>query len=261
MKDLSILSLNLWNVKGPVEERMISLIKYIKNNKPDVVVLQEVSYFANLLQCNYIGSMTNYEYIHYLKSGFWQGVEEGIAILTKNKSEIIVKESLPSSSDDMPRKLLVAQICLDKDGVSNCYVANTHLAFRATDGELRLRQVCQILTSLQKYGKNKENLIIICGDLNDTPQSLPVRRLFCNNKIELFDAWVLNNGQDNDGHTFAKENSWALPELAPGRRIDYIAVSGNALVKSCKIVMTGHDGWAPVSDHYGLFTIINKRDS
>jgi endonuclease/exonuclease/phosphatase family metal-dependent hydrolase len=246
--NLKVLSLNIWNLNAPLGERQDRIISYLRANRPHIVALQEVSPLGELRQCDLIASEVGYPYVYYTQNGYWQGREEGLAILTSLKSKELTEVTLPLAEGDMPRKLQLINISpVEMD--SSFIVANTHLAFHIDSTTARVKQICAILGGITATGDNIRPLIL-CGDLNDTPESEPVRTLFSQKQPYLRDAWTLA-GNNSEGHTFAKSNPWADSKLWPGRRIDYIAVSREFTVHSCHLVLTPND-CGPASDHYAV---------
>jgi hypothetical protein len=65
------------------------------------------------------------------------------------------------------------------------------------------------------------------------------------------DAWEAAGG-GGAGVTFSSANPWTGSARWPDRRLDYVLVSGELAVDACAVVLTGDDGWGPVSDHYGV---------
>lgn len=244
------LTFNLWNINEPLYERMDKFIRYLNVSRPDVIALQEVSPMASLRQSDYIASKANYPFVHYVRNGDWRNREEGLAVLTRfkcSRSEII---RLPLAEGDMPRSLQCLELILDQAN-SPILILNTHLAYHINARVGRTKQISMAIEALNDLVKYRALPVIFCGDFNDTPDSEPVRMLFSQSNPALRDAW-LAAGNQSEGHTFAKDNPWASPELWPGRRIDYIGVSEEVNVHSCYLAMTPSDNWGLASDHYAV---------
>lgn len=255
---LSVLTLNLWNINKPLESRLINISRFLLEKKPDIVALQEVSRYNGQLQCHQIGRIAGYHYIHYSKSGCWFGREEGLAILTRQESIQKKSVQLPMILNDMPR--ILQQVKL----VRHCnnpeiWIANTHYAYHINANKGRAYQAESTMNTLINHHLKSNYRLILCGDLNDTPNSPAVNIIFNDKRLRFRDAW-LEAGHTNLGHTFSKDNPWADSKLSPGRRIDYVGVSEGIDVESCNIVFKGCDGFPPVSDHYGLLTFLRLKE-
>jgi len=243
MVRLKVLTLNIWNINEPIMERLDKIIIFIKTNKPDIIVLQEVSRLnTGQLESEYIVEKIKYLFHSYVSTGFWKGREEGIAILSSHDFLSIKKVLLPNTLNDMQRHLLHCTIEI-QNRVINLY--NTHLADDIKETKIREKQILSILKYIQKNSLNELN--ILSGDFNDIPESRPLKILF-KSKI-LFDTWNICN-PTKDGITFSEQNKYVRSELWPNRRIDYITISKKIIVHNSSLVFTDDQ---IVSDHYGIY--------
>lgn len=255
---VSILTLNLWNINEPLQIRLNELIRFLSVKRPDIVALQEVSLIDGTPQSSEIASNAGYPFHEYKRCGAWQGREEGLAILARIPFAGLGSVPLPEAQVDMQRHLQCVAFEGPKPEMSILF-AQTHLAYPLGARDARMNQVLYASDALRRLRSQPQWPLVICGDLNDTPDSPSVRHLTSLPDIRLRDAWAAVHG-NNPGHTFAKENTWASPQLSPGRRIDYILVSDHIAVVSCVLVLNQKDGWGPVSDHYGLLASVEISD-
>jgi endonuclease/exonuclease/phosphatase family metal-dependent hydrolase len=225
---------------------MNELCRFLDATRPDVVALQEVSRVGARTQAEVIARKCDFDRHHYVESGSWCGREEGVAILTRGTSVSLPALRLPLVVDDMPRVLQRVEITR-ADFPTSIVVANTHLAFRLDARDGRCRQAQVIAGALATT--TGPIATVLCGDLNDTPDS-PAVGLLLDGGLGLGDTW--RTARNPGAVTFAEENPWAASELGPGRRIDYIGCTEHFLVRRCDLVLTGEAGWGPVSDHYGV---------
>lgn len=239
---LRLLDLNLWNVNEPFAARMAAFDAYVRTAQPDVLMLQEVSSppGANL-QLSAVPHLRHYRSA-YQETGAWQARAEGIAILSLGSLEQVEAVRLPSGDDDMGRGALFCKVVNQRGAFG---VITTHLAFRPAAVTLRCAQVEALIEFIARINSAYPELpIIVAGDLNDVPQSEPVRRLrsALSTHKSAFDL-------DNPPLTFSSSNSFVDPGHLPDRCIDYVFVPQDWEVTASRLVL---DGSERASDHYGL---------
>lgn len=248
MDEIQILTLNLWNVNPPLEKRMERLCSFLRECRPDVVALQEVSPVDGTPQSEILEDRTEYATQHYTPAGDWYGRKEGLAVLTVKTSTLEKVVELPRGDEEIDRIFQVVHVETYDDWP--LFVTNTHLAYQPDATDLRVKQTETIREHLTYITEEHPRArIVLCGDLNDTPDSQPVRTLLQADNISLVDSWEVAGC--GEGVTFSKNNSWADPSLNPGRRIDHILASGVS-IEGCELLFTPNDEWGTVSDHYGV---------
>jgi endonuclease/exonuclease/phosphatase family metal-dependent hydrolase len=238
--ELSVLTLNLWNVNQPLGVRMDRLVDYLLADPPDVVALQEDRRAGTRLQSATIAARAGYPFVHTIRATSDPWPEEGLAVLTRRPSR-------PWPATVLPRLRVLQRVVLRCPwGTPRVVIANTHLAHRRSDGAYRLEQtriVCGVL------GRSLGRMpVVLCGDLNDEPRSETVETF---RRAGMTDAWDAAGG-GRAGVTFSSANPWTGSARWPDRRLDYVLVSGELGIEACAVVLTGADGWGPVSDHYGV---------
>lgn len=242
---MKILSINLWNINEPLNIRMNNLINYLKTISPDIICFQEVSFQGINLQIDNLLHHNNYIYI-YAKSDIWNNREEGLAIATKNKIVQYNTYYLPTASafNDKQRILLYIKVII---GEIELNIYNTHLAYHKRSDLCRIYQINYVLDIINKNHSNRD-IILLCGDMNETPDDKNVYlRIINNKKIPFIDSWIENES----AYSFSSKNIYVDKSLWPNRRIDYI-FSNDKLLLFSKLCMHGNDGFDICSDHYGI---------
>ena len=159
------MKISSWNVNS-VRARLDNIIKYIKKNSPDFILLQEIKTQEENFPYEAFKDLGYISYVNGQKS------YNGVAILSKKKlSE--TNMSLPGDKIKQAR-FISTEIKIDKKKVEliNIYVPNGN----PVDTEKYFYKV-NWLNLLLKYLKNKikdENLIIITGDFNIIPEDIDV---------------------------------------------------------------------------------------
>jgi len=172
--------------------------KLIKEQKPDLVALQEVDRNANRTekqdQAALLEQLTGLKAVYGKTLNHASGGEYGIAIL----SRFPVKESkmtpLPLQEGYEPRGLLEVEVEFADN--QRLRFANTHLCHRSEEG--RVQQVKRINDLLKDAG-----LAILCGDFNAPPESTTIKTAL--------EQW-----------TDAGDSSPTFSSTNPTRKIDYI---------------------------------------
>lgn len=254
---LRILTLNLWNINQPLHHRMAKLEEYLAWIRPDIITLQEISPVDNIPQSNQLAKSLGY-ISHYTYSGMWQGREQGLATLTRVDSRVEEVISLTEAPNDMPR-VAVAVIVSTSLSKSEIAIINTHLSFHIDQGAFRQSQMRECLLLADRVARGGARGVMLCGDFNEDSGGVVTELIRADASLKLLDCWTACHPESDAGHTFARENLWADSTLWPGRRIDYIFVSSQRFRPiSCNLVLTGVDGWGPVSDHYGVLAHVEE---
>jgi len=202
--------------------------KLIREQKPDLVALQEVDRNANRTekqdQPALLEKLTGLKVVYGKTLNHASGGEYGIAIL----SRFPIKESkmtpLPLQAGYEPRGLLEADIELENGQVVR--FACTHLCHRSEEG--RMQQVKRINDLLKDAG-----LAILCGDFNAPPESATIKTIL--------EQWTDAGDQTP---TFSSTN--------PSRKIDYVFYrpQSRLKVKEMKVLQDNM-----TSDHLPVFVV------
>ncbi len=144
-----------------------------------------------------------------------------------------------------PSKRALQQVRVDLGGGRSVLVANTHFAHRRAAGDLRVWQARRVLATLERAAEGAP--VVLLGDLNDVPESEPLRILRSSATLPLRDCWAAHRPGD-PGHTYARTNPWAVFRAGTDRRIDYALASPTLRVAAAALALTD----PPASDHYAL---------
>lgn len=237
---MKLMTLNTWGKCGPYQERWNYLLEDLIELKPDILCLQEVM---------------NDELTQILNStfGFTQSAhayDSGLLILSNlalHDSHVVTyRHQSPSERND-ERKAIIAKI---KFGDKEVVIANTHLAWREEDRPVRDKQMKELLHAVGKIWLPS----IICGDLNDIPESSPLEQIRAagyENTLQIHHPEAITWDNRNP---FIQSHSVRFPD----RQIDYILVheSASKILKTveCQLAFNqANEKRIYPSDHYGIF--------
>ncbi len=239
-----------WNIHhGEGLDRRVDIdriAKIIQMEKPDLVALQEIDRgvrrSGNSDIITTLADLTDMTYA-FGKTIEFQGGDYGNGILTRYP--ILEEHNIPYRMIRPGEQRGLMLLVLDVKGEEIVF-ANTHLE-SASDDTARLESVGELVTSLKGFSPRP---VILCGDLNDRPESRVVSRL----TDEGTDAWRATGR--GDGFTF--------PASAPRQRIDYVFVLGNSRSDSAAPAVRLQPSLARVlqsdaSDHLPLLVEIELR--
>lgn len=140
----------------------------IKEENPDVVLLQEVDRFTDrsgktIDQALVLGEKTNMNY-YFAKALNRSNGEYGVAVLTKKKQKITVKHSLPGAEGTKSELRTIGLVEVELAPEKSIYVASTHIDhLEDRSKQVQLREMMNFLTT---YNAKP---IIIGADLNMPP--------------------------------------------------------------------------------------------
>lgn len=243
---LTVMSVNLWNLNEPLTDRLRRFSELIDQVRPDVIAMQEVSPLpgsAATLQLRLVPCLADYR-LYYNVADASPGRAEGLAIACREPALDAHSYRLPAGAggaDFEPQR--VVQYARFRFGSKVIAVFNTHLAYHSSSGPLRVRQasavtdiVTQVLQDVEHDG------VLLCGDLNDTPDSPAVTHL------------VSKGGFDNPWadlaatkHSYSSRNPYTPADPGVDQWIDYVLTKGLA-VHGARLIDEGPT--PPVSDHF-----------
>lgn len=176
---LTVISANLWNLNEPLELRMRLFSQVIAELRPDVIAMQEVRPLPGArvrLQLDMVPALAEY-HLHYGVATSWDGGAEGLAIATRAAATDVRTYQLPDGEPDFEPSRAVQYVRIPW-GKRWLGVLNTHLAYHPASEPLRLAQVEFVGELARELGDVRpDDALVVCGDLNATPDSAPVSRL------------------------------------------------------------------------------------
>ena len=219
MKNLKIATFNINKNDSDFPKRIFDLSDIIRKSKIDILCLQEdfnskefsSGKFLNLeLDYNYISTKTREKLRNKIKSS------SNLTILSRYPITLI-DEVFFNKGKEQERAFQLVKITIDSKDI---FLVNTHLCH--LNSKNRIEQVKTILKKLDKY---KDELKIICGDLNALPAYNEIRTI---KKSDFID----NNNE------FTHEDKVVL---------DYIFYKSSSQIETkSKIILKNY------SDHYCL---------
>jgi endonuclease/exonuclease/phosphatase family metal-dependent hydrolase len=232
---LSVLTLNLWNVSEPLDQRMAVLTAGLRHLRPDIICLQEVASDPR--------SGRRQSELAAEAAGLPHGVDkDALSILSRYPVVRSDRAVLPEFGQDGLRHALMAEILVNGHSL---LVANTHFTWRLEMLTERKAQAEALLDAIARFGSaGTAQAKILCGDFNDDPDS-PAVHLVQDSAQGFLPA--------DPGFTFALKNPFVYRTHPRDQRIDYIFVAGDLTPDRCAVVFDGGNGIELASDHYGVF--------
>jgi endonuclease/exonuclease/phosphatase family metal-dependent hydrolase len=232
--DLRVMTFNIQSALKGLDK----VSETIRSAAPDIVALQEVdvnSRRANgLHQPAELARLTGLPYYAHFRTTALYGGDYGVGIISRFPLESVEQFPLPVEPGTEPRT--VARILMKVHGQEvSIYV--THLTRRPFNGDIRMRQSAAIMKLMAADPRPK----LLMGDMNDTPDSRPVR-LF---KRELMDVFALR-GQ-------GEAETYPLPVI-PNLRIDYVMACDHFMPKRSQVLHV------KASDHYPVVADLTLLD-
>jgi endonuclease/exonuclease/phosphatase family metal-dependent hydrolase len=274
LEKLRVATLNIWNKSGPWAERLPLLRKQLSELSPDVLGLQEVLRLIpdeknppvpgpNNDQASEIAEGLGYHIAYAIAADYSGGLKFGNALLSRYPILDTRTFRLPGIDSSETRSLLYA-LLETPWGRLPAFV--THLNWRLHDAATRLKQTVYLAERIFVLAPVEADFLppILMGDFNADPISDEIRylkgqHLVDGRSIYFADVWEYAEG--GPGHTYARDNAYALESGEPNRRIDYIFVRGPDKHRRGEPVHVkrafdqsapGSQGTVWASDHYGV---------
>jgi endonuclease/exonuclease/phosphatase family metal-dependent hydrolase len=227
-RDAGTLRVMTFNIQSGLRG-LDSVADVIRREHPDVVALQEVDVGSTRAhgedQVSRLAALTGLKYRAHFGTTTLYGGAYGIALLSRYPFQSTEQYPLPNPAGAEPRTL--AHAVLDVDG-REVSVYATHLIRRPFNGAARVRQSVFIANVLAKDPRPR----LLMGDLNDDPDSRPVRLL----RRQLQDVARVTRA-DGTG-------TYPMPLFLPSLRIDYVMACGAFTPVDTRVLRVG------ASDHY-----------
>lgn len=253
-----VLTWNVWWRYGPWRQRQPAIEQTVQDLNADVIALQEVwddgqQNFAKLL-----ADKLGYTHVYAAYDERKKGVQFGNAILSRWPIDTNDSRKLPAPANAEERRCVLYGAIDGPRGPLQVFT--THLNWKPQHSHVRQLQVKAVAEFIAEHATNAYPPIL-CGDFNANPDSEEIRMLTGQTTcavegLVFFDAWRVA-GDESGGLTWDNKNPYAVLELEPSRRIDYVLVGfpgrGGA-GHVCHIEVTGDepvDGVWP-SDHHAV---------
>ena len=236
---MKLITLNTWGKCGPYQDRWNFFLAELKHIQPDLLCLQEVADDELTQKLEKLLGFTN------VVSDY----RAGLLVMSRfpiSESRIMVyRDYSPFETKDERRAILAKIKIQDREFV----IANTHLTWRTEDQLIRNEQARELLEA----DGESEPPSIICGDLNDVPDSFALKQIQTAGYENLIQKYNPKPITWDNQNLFIRTHKVKFPD----RQIDYIlihqSVSKILKPKSCKIVFNRTNGKSIYpSDHYGL---------
>ncbi len=260
---LRLLTLNIWHLSEPWQQRRHEIVAWLDQLNPDVVCLQEVVHSAdeeNQAAWLAEAGATRYHVAYGASFDFGQGMF-GNAVLSRWPIDEHHRSLLPYDPDagDMQRILLHAR----SRGLD---LFCTHLTHFHSAGRLREAEVAEIVRLVEERADPHAAMPpILAGDFNAEPDSTEIRHLcgltsLGGHSTYFQDAWRVAG--DGPGTTWDNGNPFAAAQNELDRRLDYVFVGwrkgGPGRVRSARVVCDRPLTGTFASDHFGLAVEISQ---
>lgn len=217
------MSANLWNLNEPLEARMRTFSDMVAELRPDVIAIQEVRPMPGSvarLQLDLVPALADYQ-VHYAVATAWPGGAEGLAIATRQPATETRAYRLPDGEPDFEPTRAVQYVRVPWHG-GFLGILNTHLAYHHDSEPLRLRQVAfvgELVADLALL--RPDDALVVCGDLNATPDSAPVALLESLGGLD--NPW---RELAANRHSYAASNPYVDDDPDQDSWLDYILTRG-----------------------------------
>lgn len=275
METQRVATLNIWNKSGPWAERLALLRQQLVELSPDILGLQEVLRLVpdendppaptpSNDQASEIAEGLGYNITYGVAADYAGGLKFGNALLTRYKVLDSRTFRLPGADSGETRSMLYS-LLETPWGRQPVFV--THLNWKLHHGAVRLKQVVYAAERIFVLAPVEADFLppVLMGDFNANPSSDEIRYLKGQHVIDgrsLYFADVWDYAEPAEpGHTYARDNAYALKNGEPNRRIDYIFVRGpdrhmrgepRGVRRAFDRSAPGSEGTVWASDHYGV---------
>ncbi len=241
-----------WNVNS-IKARQDHVIKFLNEKKPDVLFLQELKGeslppLSGAYQVNFVGQKTY----------------NGVAILTRKGSPLLISSSLAGDADDLQARYLE----MDWNGIRliNIYLPNGNpVSIDSEKFPYKIKWMSRLYNRLKEL-REQDIPFLVGGDFNVIPQDMDcydpaawvgdalfhpethkMWRMLLN--LGLYDAYRILYPNQREAYTFWDYQGGAWPRNR-GIRIDHFLLSPAIADRllSCSIDRTPRE-WDKASDH------------
>lgn len=253
-----VLTWNVWWQYGPWEQRRPAIEQTVQGLDADVIALQEVWDDGRENLAGSLADKLGYNHVYAAYDERKKGVRFGNAILSRWPIDAEDSRKLPAPPEAEENRCVVYGRV---DGPRGALpVFSTHLNWKAHHSHVRQLQVTAVAEFIAERA-TQAYPPVLCGDFNANANSEEIRMLTGETTcavegLVFVDAWRMA-GTDGDGLTWDNKNPYAVLELEPSRRIDYVLVGHPGKAGAghvCRAQVTGDepvDGVWP-SDHHAV---------
>ncbi len=215
-------------------------------------------------QATEIAEGLGYQIAYGIAADYANGLKFGNAILSRHKILDARTFRLPGADSGETRSLLYALV---ETPWGRLPMFCTHLNWKLHHGGVRIKQVQYLSERIFVLAPVEADFLppVLVGDFNADPESDEIRFLKGQHPLDgrsvyFADAWSYAEG--GPGHTWSRQNAFALKAGEPSRRIDYVFVRGPdkkmrgeplKVARAFDREEPGKDGPVWPSDHYGLY--------
>jgi len=225
---INLLTFNIQHCRNFItrEIDIDSVVNLIKESSADIIGLNEVygEYNGSLPQYQAIAQKLNFDY-YFGQTFVFKGIPFGNALISryklKNPKTIMIPDPLVRDSHWYETRNIIQSEFADID----LKVLITHFGLFPSEQENALTTSLEIL-------KNNPQKLVLMGDLNLEAT---------NEKIQRLSSYLINTLTDD---------SLTYPSINPTKKIDYIFISKDIILKDAKIIKK------VVSDHFPHFVQI-----
>ncbi len=220
---------NLWWRFGPWEQRQPAIDAVVAEQRPDVLLVQEVWSDAGVGVADRLAGVLGGVAVQTAdRRAAAGGLGFHNAIVSRWPIEAVEERRLPGP-DGRPghRRILLADV---RTPWGPWPFASTHLDYQFDQSATRLRQMATILDAVvDRRGDPESDLpVVIGGDFNAVPDSDEVRMATgrvapSRPGVLLSDSW--EHVGDGPGPTWRRDNPYQAGTAWPQRRLDYVFVS------------------------------------
>jgi endonuclease/exonuclease/phosphatase family metal-dependent hydrolase len=242
---MKILTLNTWQERGPWKARWELIFRALDQFRPDVAAFQEV---FNREWAAEVGRLSGFDHFVFNEQ------HGGLMFLSRYPvlESACLTMATQSPSEEYKRYALYAKLETESKAVS---FLNTHLSWRLNEGEIRERQVEELLNFVKERVSGGPAFVM--GDFNAPPDTKEVRRMMLEGGF--IDLYGVQNPGD-PGLTWCNKNPYAAGSSVPlpDRRIDYIFMQGVSITKigEVKVILDQPHDEVFASDHFGVLAEI-----
>lgn len=261
------MTLNMWNVAGPLTERIAEARLWVRMLQPDVVCLQELVVREGDAGTHWgIWDGLGYELSFCGVIPFGDAGEFGNGILARHPIAAENRTKLPGLDKDENRHVQHAALTLPTG--QTLHVFNTHLNWRLDEGYVRQAQV----QALQSFVEETVGAMpvgsqppVVCGDFNAPPETDEIGYMagavaLDGRTVVWQDSW--RAAGSGEGHTWDNRNPFASTDHEPRRRLDYVWVgladptNGRGRVLHARLVCDTPLTGTYATDHFGVMAEI-----